>query len=192
MEARQANLVQIGGLQLRFIVDETESRGSTVAFEFIVPQDAKVPAPHYHETADEIVFGLEGTLTTRVDGKTHEVRAGESVFIPRGAVHHHENLHAGAARVLIAMSPGTRARLFRGTGRRCERAGQTRSRQGARYHAAPWARAGLIRGGLAFTHEKKAPGISPGAFRSSGQWPPVQCQLHTRTRRWPAKLPHAS
>jgi uncharacterized RmlC-like cupin family protein len=42
----------------------------------------------------------------------HEVRPGETVFIPRGFVHTHENLHAETARVLITMTPGLIGRRY--------------------------------------------------------------------------------
>jgi quercetin dioxygenase-like cupin family protein len=108
LEADKANIVRIGQLELRFVVNES---GATV-FEFIVPSHARVPAPHYHQHADEFLYGLEGVLTVTVDGRKQELRAGDAVFVPRGSVHHHENLHDGTARVLAAMTPGTIGRRY--------------------------------------------------------------------------------
>jgi quercetin dioxygenase-like cupin family protein len=114
MEATlSSNVVRIGAMELRFRVDETQSDGSLVMFEFAVPPRARVPAPHYHEAADEAVFGLEGTLTTTVAGRAHAVGPGDVVFIPRGQVHHHANLHDTAtARALIVITPGTIGRRY--------------------------------------------------------------------------------
>jgi quercetin dioxygenase-like cupin family protein len=100
------NVVRIGGLELRFVVDDNTSGGSAVAFEMTVPEKARVPAAHHHVDVDEVVFGLEGTLTMTVNGKTHELKAGDGIFVPRGAVHQFQNLHAGQARVLAMMTPG--------------------------------------------------------------------------------------
>jgi quercetin dioxygenase-like cupin family protein len=108
MEARRDNLVQIGALQLRFVVDEP----NLVVFEFIVPAEARVPAPHYHREVDEVVYGLEGTLTTTIDGKAQEITAGGAVFIPRGKVHHHQNLHRQTARALTVLTPGSIGRRY--------------------------------------------------------------------------------
>jgi len=108
----QKRILHIGGMELRFRVDETDGAGDVVMFEFIVAPQAKVPAPHYHESADEIVYGLDGTLTTTVDGAVHEVRNGDVVFVPRGSVHHHANLHEETARVLIVIAPGTIGRRY--------------------------------------------------------------------------------
>jgi quercetin dioxygenase-like cupin family protein len=104
--------VLIGALELRFLVDETQGVGDLVMFEFVVPPNARVPAPHYHKSVDEAVYGLDGTLTTVMDGVSHEIRRGDTVFIPRGAVHYHENPHDETATALIVLTPGTIGRRF--------------------------------------------------------------------------------
>ncbi|MGO6732010.1 cupin domain-containing protein [Rhizobium ruizarguesonis] len=108
MEAVRNDIVRIGQLELRFLISEA---GATV-FEFTVPSRARVPAPHSHRDADEFLYGLEGALTVIVDGQTREIRAGDAIFIPRGAVHHHENLHDGTAKVLATITPGTIGRRY--------------------------------------------------------------------------------
>jgi quercetin dioxygenase-like cupin family protein len=62
-----------------------------------VAPNARVPAAHFHKRVDELVYALEGTLTTTLDGKKHELRKGDRLFIPRGSVHIHENLHRETA-----------------------------------------------------------------------------------------------
>jgi quercetin dioxygenase-like cupin family protein len=108
MEVGQQDIVRIGELELRFRISEA---GATV-FEFIVPSRARVPAPHYHQEADEILYGIEGVLTVTVDGKTRELGAGDTVFIPRGSTHHHENLHDGTSRTLVVITPGSITRGY--------------------------------------------------------------------------------
>ena len=112
MESTNPETLQIGAMQLRFLVDETQGSGDLVVFEFAIPPNARVPVPHYHRDVDEIVYGLEGTLTTTRNGQKHAVTPGDSVFIPRGAVHQHENLHAETARALIVLNPGTIGRRY--------------------------------------------------------------------------------
>jgi quercetin dioxygenase-like cupin family protein len=102
-----SNEVQIGALSLKFLVDETTSGGALVMFEMKVPEKARVPAPHHHRDFDEVVYGLEGTLTLTIDGVAHEVRPGDGVFTKRGLVHHFQNNHSGDARVLAVMTPGS-------------------------------------------------------------------------------------
>jgi uncharacterized cupin superfamily protein len=71
-----------------------------------------VPAPHHHRDVDEIVYGLSGTLTMTVDGTRHELKAGDSIFVARGAVHQFQNLHSGHARVLSMLTPGSIGRTY--------------------------------------------------------------------------------
>jgi quercetin dioxygenase-like cupin family protein len=112
VEEQSGNTVRIGALELRFLVDETQGSGSMVMFEFVVPPNARVPAPHHHREVDEVVYALQGTVTTTLDGRRHELRTGESLFVPRGSVHTHENLHSDTARALIVMTPGTIGRRY--------------------------------------------------------------------------------
>ena len=112
MEVPSNNVVQIGSLELRFLVDETQGSGSVVMFEFLVPPNARVPAPHYHREVDEVVYALEGTITTTLDGQKHELRKGESLFLPRGSVHTHENFHPETAKALVVLTPGSIGRRY--------------------------------------------------------------------------------
>lgn len=112
MEAQAGDVVRIGSLQLRFLVDEARDSGGVVMFEMTVPPSARVPAPHYHKDVDEVVYGLEGTLTMRLDGQVHEIRPGDSLFVPRGRVHGFENLHAEPARSLAVLTPGSIGRRY--------------------------------------------------------------------------------
>ena len=98
--------IRIGGAELRFVTTATETAGHADVFEMTLPPRGQVPAAHRHEEVDETVYGLEGVLTYTVDGTVREVRAGDSLVIPRGAVHHFANLHEGTARSLNVQTPG--------------------------------------------------------------------------------------
>ncbi|HEU5052153.1 MAG TPA: cupin domain-containing protein [Hanamia sp.] len=100
-------IIQIGQLQLNFLLDGEDTNSGIVMFEFIIPEGSKVPVPHYHKEVDEVIYGLEGITTTTVDGEIKEIKAGDTLFIPKGAVHHHDNRHSGMAKSLIIMTPAT-------------------------------------------------------------------------------------
>jgi len=106
------NVVRIGKLELHFLVDEAASNSELIVFEFVVPPGAKVPVAHYHRDVDEVIYGLSGTTTTSLNGEKHELGAGDSLFIPRGSVHTHENLHGETAKSLIVMTPGSIGRSY--------------------------------------------------------------------------------
>ena len=107
-----AKELKIGALQLKFLIDDHASDGKATMFEVTVPEQARVPAPHHHRDVDEIVYGLSGTLTMTVDGMAHEIKAGDSIFVPRGAVHQFQNLHPGDARVLSMLTPGSIGKAY--------------------------------------------------------------------------------
>jgi quercetin dioxygenase-like cupin family protein len=58
------------------------------------------------------VYGLEGTMTTTLDGEKHELKLGDALFIGRGRVHHHANLSSETARGLIVMHPASIGRRY--------------------------------------------------------------------------------
>ena len=98
--------IQTGPLTIRFRIDASQSNGALAMFEFTVPAGAKVPMPHYHESFDETIYGVEGLLTFTVDGKTLAIGPGDSCFIPRGVVHGFVNTSAGDAKALAIVTPG--------------------------------------------------------------------------------------
>jgi quercetin dioxygenase-like cupin family protein len=100
-------IVRVGALELRFLLDGDDTNQAMVVFEFSVPPGAKVPAPHYHQGVDELVYGLAGTMTTTVNGVVRSLGPGAQCFIPRGMVHQHTNIGTETATVLTVLTPAT-------------------------------------------------------------------------------------
>jgi quercetin dioxygenase-like cupin family protein len=98
--------IRVGQIAIRFLVEGTDSAGSVAMFEFDVPAGARVPVAHSHDGYEETIYGLDGTLTWTVEGATTEVGPGETICIPRGAVHHFDNTHETDARALAIVTPG--------------------------------------------------------------------------------------
>lgn len=99
-------LIQVGALQIRFLVEGAESNGSVAIFEAAIPAEARMPAPHSHDGYEETVYGLEGTSSWTVEGQTTEVHVGEALCIPRGAVHAFGNPGDADAKALCVVTPG--------------------------------------------------------------------------------------
>jgi quercetin dioxygenase-like cupin family protein len=98
--------INVGAVEIRFLVDAEDSGGSVTVFECMVPADAKVPVPHSHDAFEETIYGLQGTSVWTVDGHEHEIGPGDSVCIPRGSVHGFENRGDTDATMLAIASPG--------------------------------------------------------------------------------------
>ncbi|NMH27057.1 cupin domain-containing protein [Flavobacterium silvaticum] len=98
-------IIKVGQLEIRFLLDSKDTNGTMSLFEFLVPAGAKVPLPHYHEAFDEAAYVLEGTMTFIIDGKTVDVGPGESCFIPKGIVHGFDNLTDKPSKALSVLTP---------------------------------------------------------------------------------------
>jgi quercetin dioxygenase-like cupin family protein len=98
--------IAIGGLTLEFLHDKEQTEGGLDMFRMTVQPKARVPVPHYHESWDEAVYGLSGTLAFRVGGEDVFLSPGESVFIRRGVVHSFRNDSEAPAVVLCVLTPG--------------------------------------------------------------------------------------
>jgi quercetin dioxygenase-like cupin family protein len=59
-----------------------------------------VAAPAHVHPGEEVAFVLEGTLEYVLEGKTITLQAGQSLFIPAGAVHSAKNVGTGEAKEL--------------------------------------------------------------------------------------------
>ena len=94
--------IRIGQLAIRF---KLQDPGVSV-FEFDVPAGAKVPIAHSHDAYEETIYGLAGTMTWTVDGRTVEVGEGDVLSIPRGVVHRFDNPHDEDASALGIVTPG--------------------------------------------------------------------------------------
>lgn len=101
----KSEIIRIGQIGIRFLLEAADTNGSVAMFEFTVPAGAKVPLPHSHERYDETIYGVEGVITFTVDGETVHIGEGESFFIPRGAVHGFNNLKQMDAKALAVVTP---------------------------------------------------------------------------------------
>lgn len=98
-------IIQVGQIGIRFLLEAADTDGSVSMFEFTVPVGAKVPLPHSHKHYDETIYGVEGMMTFTVGGKPVEIGPGESCFVPRGAVHGFNNMKQIDAKGLAIISP---------------------------------------------------------------------------------------
>ncbi len=55
-------IIRIGQLEIKFLLEAADTNGALAMFEFMVPVGARVPLPHSHVHYDETIYGLEGVL----------------------------------------------------------------------------------------------------------------------------------
>ena len=98
--------IHLGPLAVRFLITGENSNGSVAAFELTVPGAQRLAAPaHSHNHYEETIYGIEGVLTWTVDGRQIEVGPGQTLCIPRGAIHRFDNDGMGAAKALCIITP---------------------------------------------------------------------------------------
>ena len=107
MHSTPDELITIGQLSMRFLVDGRDTTGHMAMAEMIVQPLAKVPPPHRHVDVDETIHILEGSLAYRVDDCTRVLNVGDYCFSPRGSVHHFSNPGNVPARALVVFSPAS-------------------------------------------------------------------------------------
>lgn len=98
--------ISLGSLELRFLRDKHDTDGSLDVFEMTLAPDGRMPVPHYHESWEETVYGVSGTVTYTVEGRLHDVGPGAALFIPRGKVHGFDNRSGAPATCLCVLTPG--------------------------------------------------------------------------------------
>jgi quercetin dioxygenase-like cupin family protein len=98
--------ILVGGMAIRPRIEPAESDGAVAIHEFDVPAGASLPVPHSHDAYEETIYGVSGTVTFTVEGTPHDIGPGETLFIPRGAVHAFANTGDVDATALAIITPG--------------------------------------------------------------------------------------
>ena len=88
---------------MQWLVDRDLGAEHVMAYRLALDPDSGLT--HVHIGAEEVLYVLEGTGEARVEGATHQVGAGQAVFIPGGAEHSYVNTGAAPLVVVGAMAP---------------------------------------------------------------------------------------
>lgn len=113
MPPADQDVIEIGDLRIRYLIDGVTTGAASGMFELTVPPGARVPPPHSHSDNEEIIYCLEGALRCSVDGVVCDIHAGEEGYSPRGAVHSFSNPFDRPARALVINTPDIGAQYFR-------------------------------------------------------------------------------
>jgi len=87
MPASTHDPIDLGPITVMFSVVAEESNGTVTVQRCDVRAGTGVPLAHSHDAFEETIYGLEGVSTWTIDGVVRRIGPGDTVCIPRGAVH---------------------------------------------------------------------------------------------------------
>src|SRR3954452_9109848 len=97
--------IDLGPITVTSSVVAEDSNGTVTVQRCDVRAGAGVPFAHSHDGFEETIYGLEGITTFTIDGEDVAIGAGDTLCIPRGAVHSFM-VHDHDASFLAIATPG--------------------------------------------------------------------------------------
>jgi quercetin dioxygenase-like cupin family protein len=123
--ARVLDLRSVFGIEARVTTPAQSTGGAYVEMDCIVlPGNGTMI--HYHPQQEETYEVLEGALEVSLDGRWRAVPAGESLTVPRGAVHGFRNSSAAPVRFINVHRPALGFQAHLETIDRLARSGKVR------------------------------------------------------------------
>jgi quercetin dioxygenase-like cupin family protein len=95
------------------LVGAPETGGLAMVARGTLPPRTAGPPLHVHTHEDEGFLVTDGVLTTRCGDDTIELRAGEMIWLPRGAPHAFANLSDKPTTIVGIVTPGQLSEMFR-------------------------------------------------------------------------------
>ena len=86
------------------LVEAHQTAGSYSVIEQWMRKDSGALVPHVHNFCDEWFYVMEGTIEFAMDGKPVPAKAGDSIWVARGAIH--SFVVTSGAHVLNGYTPG--------------------------------------------------------------------------------------
>jgi quercetin dioxygenase-like cupin family protein len=104
--------VELGGLGVRFMIDNKDSGGGFSLVEHPIAPRALAAPTHTHQHEDEYSYVLEGEVEMEIGDEVLLGRPGDLIFKPRGIPHAFWNPGGAPARLLEIISPAGFERYF--------------------------------------------------------------------------------
>lgn len=92
------------GLTVKVLLTALETGGIKAVFEDIV-EPSVGPGRYIHHEQDETFIFIEGTFDVEIEGQLFKMNAGDSAFIPKGAIHAWKNVGKYQGRLRYIFSP---------------------------------------------------------------------------------------
>lgn len=114
--ARPNPLLELDGSSVIEHLGGEQTSGKIALLEFRIEPGYPVPPPHIHEREDELTYVIQGALEVTIGDETRTIRAGESIFKPRGVPHAFAIVGEETVRFLETITPAGFERYFRAIG----------------------------------------------------------------------------
>ena len=98
-------LLELGASSVIEHLGGSDTGGAIALLEFRAQPGYPVPLPHIHTHEDEITYVIEGALEITIGDTVRVVRAGESIFKPRGVAHAFALVGEEPVRFLETLTP---------------------------------------------------------------------------------------
>lgn len=110
--ARDARVVWMPGrVRTEIHLDSGDTGGALCLLVDDLPAGWSLPA-HRHRNAAETIHIIEGDFEMEVDGQRSRLAAGETIHVPRGAIHSGANVGQRPGRRVVVFSPAGMERFF--------------------------------------------------------------------------------
>ena len=92
--------------EIRLLCEPAITGGRTMTFGSVIVNPGTGHARHKHDGADEVIFVIEGKAEQMLDDRRPApIRAGASVYIPRGVFHSTRNTGSEPLRLIVVYAP---------------------------------------------------------------------------------------
>jgi quercetin dioxygenase-like cupin family protein len=93
------------GELVRFKTTGQQTGGAYSLFE-VASRPGTGPPPHVQHREEEAFWVLEGEYEFLIEGRTLTASAGALIYVPKGALHTHNNRGEDVSRMLVTQTPG--------------------------------------------------------------------------------------
>ena len=99
---------------IRFLGEPALTGGETMTFAEVNVLPGTGHERHKHDDADEIIYVIRGEALQMLDDQPPvKVRAGASIYVPRGVFHSTNNTGADVLRLIVVYAPAGEESLLR-------------------------------------------------------------------------------
>jgi quercetin dioxygenase-like cupin family protein len=88
--------------EIEWLLDRHDGAPNFEMRKFTIKPGGSIPK-HYHPQIEHEQYVLKGKYKIGIGDRVHQVKAGDSIFIPKGTVHWYENTGKGNAEFLCVV-----------------------------------------------------------------------------------------